>query len=51
MKILITGNSGFIGNHLTKYLADQGHSVTGCDLNTGDLKDTHYVSRVAPRPP
>ena len=43
MKILITGNSGFIGNHLTNYLADQGHSVTGCDLNTGDLKDTHYV--------
>jgi len=29
MRIAITGASGFIGNHLCGYLADQGHEVIG----------------------
>ena len=31
MNILITGSSGFIGYHLTKYLLEKGHNVTGLD--------------------
>ncbi|HYF67866.1 MAG TPA: NAD-dependent epimerase/dehydratase family protein, partial [Ohtaekwangia sp.] len=27
-KILITGGSGLIGKHLTRYLTQQGHSVS-----------------------
>ncbi len=33
MKVLVTGNLGFIGAHLTKILLDGGHEVVGCDLN------------------
>jgi len=32
MKILITGNKGFLGSHAHKYFADQGHTVTGMDI-------------------
>jgi UDP-glucuronate 4-epimerase len=31
MKILITGAAGFIGYHLTKFLLDKGHEITGID--------------------
>lgn len=33
MKILVTGNLGFVGSHLTKLLVDSGHEVVGCDLS------------------
>jgi len=33
MNILICGSSGFIGTHLVKLLADNGHEITGLDLN------------------
>ena len=33
MKILITGNLGFVGSHLTKILVSAGHEVIGCDLS------------------
>jgi len=33
MNILICGSSGFIGTHLVKLLADNGHKITGLDLN------------------
>tara|TARA_B100001057_G_scaffold458250_1_gene507302 strand:- start:35 stop:904 length:870 start_codon:yes stop_codon:yes gene_type:complete len=33
MKILITGATGYIGSHLCKILKEQGHFVTGCDIN------------------
>ena len=29
MKIAISGATGFIGTHLTRYLSGQGHEVTG----------------------
>ena len=33
MKILITGNLGYVGSHLTKVLIEAGHEVVGCDLS------------------
>ncbi len=33
MKILITGNLGFVGSHLTEILVSTGHEVIGCDLS------------------
>jgi len=33
MKILITGNRGFIGSHLYEYLEEKGHQVIGIDNN------------------
>ena len=44
MKILLTGSEGFIGQHLNKFLNEQGHKVicldkkTGNDLVSCDLK-------------
>lgn len=35
MKILITGNRGFIGKHLQERLAGVGHEIWGCDLKNG----------------
>jgi nucleoside-diphosphate-sugar epimerase len=32
MKILITGNLGYVGSHLTDVLIKSGHEVIGCDL-------------------
>jgi len=36
MKILITGNKGFVGSHFQRYLLDQGHEIFGVDI-----KDSH----------
>lgn len=33
MKILVTGNLGYIGPYLVKFLRREGHFVTGCDLD------------------
>lgn len=33
MKILVTGHNGYIGPHLVELLKEQGHTVTGCDVN------------------
>ena len=44
MKILLTGSEGFIGQHLFKFLNEQGHKVicidkeSGNDLLSCDLK-------------
>lgn len=33
MKILVTGHKGYIGSHLVSLLKDEGHQVTGVDIN------------------
>jgi nucleoside-diphosphate-sugar epimerase len=33
MKILVTGNLGYVGSHLTEILVKSGHEVIGCDLS------------------
>lgn len=39
MKVLICGNSGFIGSHLTPLLAERGHQVHGLDLREPQLRE------------
>ena len=33
MKVLITGNNGYVGTVLTNFLLQKGYSVTGLDVN------------------
>jgi dTDP-4-dehydrorhamnose reductase len=40
MKIIITGDKGFVGQETTKLLEDNGHAVYGFDLMDGyDIRD------------
>jgi len=36
MTITITGASGFVGQHLSKHLADRGHEIRGLSLRSAD---------------
>ncbi len=33
LKVLVTGNLGYVGSHLTEILVSAGHEVVGCDLS------------------
>ena len=44
MRYLVTGSSGFIGNHMVKFLLDKGHTVFSIDRNKGD--QTQYVADI-----
>lgn len=63
MRILICGATGFIGAHLARWLAEEGHDVRGADilpprfedaadieLMTGDLRDAAFAREVIDRP-
>jgi UDP-glucuronate 4-epimerase len=42
MKILITGNAGFIGSHLSLRLLNEGHTVIGIDNFNSDIYDASF---------
>lgn len=44
MKILVTGNRGFVGSETEKLLIERGHKVVGYDLlDCRDIRDHHQV--------
>src|SRR5262249_16735315 len=45
MRVLLTGASGWLGQHLAPRLRTAGHSVIGLDIRPG--ADTHIVGSVA----
>ena len=47
MKVLVTGNLGYIGSVLTQMLADDGHEVVG--LDTGFFQECQLLPAPAPR--
>lgn len=42
-KILIIGSEGFIGNHLIEYYLQRNDEVWGCDLNTPNRSNYHFL--------
>ena len=47
MKVLITGNKGFVGTETQKLLEQEGHSVVGYDLMDGyEIGDKEQLERV-----
>jgi UDP-glucose 4-epimerase len=47
MKVLITGGAGFIGSHLTAFLAEQGHEVIVLDnLLRGNKIEANILSKI-----
>jgi uncharacterized protein YbjT (DUF2867 family) len=47
MNILLTGATGFIGNHLLRFLLQQGYSVTACCRNPQRLLQTDNLKTLA----
>lgn len=43
MKLLVTGNRGYIGTVLTEMLMDRGHDVIGYDINYYEPVDSDYT--------
>lgn len=46
MRILLTGNKGFIGTHLWKKLSDLGYDLVGCDIKASDTEDIRDRKRL-----
>lgn len=47
MRILITGNKGFIGTYLTQKLQSAGYELVLCDLSDGiDIKNRNEISQI-----
>ena len=52
MKILLTGDKGFIGTHLRKKLEGLGHKIEGCDYKVRpveDIRNTGHLQSVFAR--
>jgi len=51
MKIIVTGNAGFIGSHLTTRLLNAGHTVIGIDNFNSEIYDKcfkmHYTQQLS----
>lgn len=46
MNILVTGDAGFIGKHITNKLLELGHTVSGYDLMRGeDIRNLHDLDK------
>ncbi|HRI22963.1 MAG TPA: NAD-dependent epimerase/dehydratase family protein, partial [Panacibacter sp.] len=47
MKILITGANGFLGQHLTLYLAGKGFSVIACSRGICRISEPHLFQYIS----
>jgi len=43
MRVLVTGNRGYIGSVLTEILIEKGYEVTGCDINYYEPLESNYI--------
>jgi nucleoside-diphosphate-sugar epimerase len=50
MKVLLTGNLGYIGTVMTPMLISAGHSVTGCDIDLYERCTFNHGGTIVPIP-
>ena len=46
MNILVTGGTGFVGNYVSKFLADKGHDVTATYRNHYPMNASQRISYI-----
>jgi|TARA_B100001971_G_scaffold214181_1_gene250322 nucleoside-diphosphate-sugar epimerase len=45
VKVLITGGSGFIGNHLARRLIDEGHQINILDTHPSNIENCNFIAK------